>query len=84
MEGSRVLCTFPPEDEKEFYDAGGEGESPFQLLMKKVQTLQEFSPQLKQATGELRIQFTIPRAGDPAYRIARTDELLSKLPDARR
>jgi len=56
IDGRQVVLTFPPTDEKEFY----EGENaPFQGIMESMQALKRHQPRMKQEGSELRMTVVI-------------------------
>jgi transcription-repair coupling factor (superfamily II helicase) len=72
LEGLRLVLTFPPTDEKEFY----EGENaPFQKIMAVVHTLRQYQPKLKQEADRLWLSAAIK--GED--RIAAVGEFLGRM-----
>ena len=70
-----LALEFPPPEDKAFYEGD---DAPFQKIMRHIQELQPFHPNLKQDGKHLKLISRIKPSEDPLERLAAARELLEK------
>lgn len=79
LSGSTLTLSFPPPDNKKFYEGEESGDSPFQLMMSRISTLQEYKPRLKQKGDVLTMQVQVDGTANPTERIVEARSFLERL-----
>lgn len=66
LEQNRLLLTFPPNEDRNFYENGNGNNSPFQQIVEKVMSLKHYRPQWKQEGGQLKLLAVLETDSSPS------------------
>lgn len=79
LTGDSLTLSFPPNEEKEFYEGADGTVSSFQTIMNRVTELKQYQARLKQEGQQLKLVARVERKGESLVRLAAVRAFLEKL-----